>query len=436
MFLKFRPFKVNDVKTLSAISYGNNKAFNQDSGGEVHITDDFSSATLKGNAWKAFKLTSFHPVTEHTRLQFRFELKNEAEGHAICVEDNLDEDPFAGKHVRCVLVAGTQYNQWSHVKRENLSLALGRTAFQSHNIPDDKRGVAEKAIDGNMNTFTNTGIPNTSTTNFYVDVPVGFTVTEVKIYNRMDSFADRLNKFKIYVQTSSGKEIYSVNLDRSAVDAFGLVHVKDITIDEADIPSEDTLKVGMELNKEGSTSGYPHMIGEFEVFGKPIHNKETEFDIHVADLFPETDSKINYIILIQDNDSNPFLGESVFSQVRLVDTPGDNTRASIKRPFEPGEDPHPASPRSHVNFGSLSVPHAQSPWTEAKSKFPSREDGWDVAYDVLEDPKDYCYFTEVQTAGYNAKNRKQTDLNDFWKDLGGSVVPNRVKADGGRAPCR
>lgn len=426
---------VNDVKTLSAISYGNNKAFDQDAGGEVHIADNFNSATLKGNAWKAFKLHTFYPVTELTRLQFRFNLKNEAEGHAICVEDNLDEDPFAGKHVRCVLIAGTQYNEWSHVKRENLSLKVGITAFQSHDIPGDKRGSADKAIDGNMNTFTNTGIPNSSTTNFHVDVPIGFTVTEVKIYNRIDSFADRLNKFKIYVQTSTGNEIYSANLDRSAVDAFGLVHVKGILLDEADIPNGDTLKVGMELMKENGASGYPHMIGEFEVFGKPIHNQVTDFDIHVADLFPETDSKINYVILIQDNDSNPFLGESVFSQVRLVDAVSSNSRASITRPFESGEDPHPASPRSHVNFGSLSVPHAQSPWTAAKSKFPLREDGWDVAYDVLEDPKDYCYFTEVQTSGYNAKNPKETNLNDFWKNLG-TVVPNRVLADGGRAPCR
>lgn len=424
------------MKTLSAISYGNNKAFNQDSGGEVHVTDDFSSATLKGNAWKAFELSTSYPVTERTRLRFRFELKNEAEGHAICVEDNLDEDPFAGKHVRCVLIAGTQYNEWSHVKKENLSIKVGRTAFQSHNIPNDQRGLADKAIDGNMNTFTNTGIPNTPTTDFNVDVPVGFTVTEVKIYNRMDAFADRLNKFKIYVKTSSGNEIYSANLDKSAVDAFGLVHVNNIMIDEAKIPNGDTLKVGIELAKEGSASGYPHMIGEFEVYGKPIHNEETEFDVHVADLFPETNSKIKYIILIQDNDSNPFLGESVFSQVQLVDATISDTRAAITRPFQPGEDPDPASPRSHVNFGSLSVPHAQSPWTQAKSEFPSREDGWDVAYDILEDPKDFCYFTEVQTTGYNAKNPKKTDLNDFWKNLGGNVVPNRVKADGGRDQCR
>jgi hypothetical protein len=80
----------------------------------------------------------------------------------------------------------------------------------------------------------------------------------------MDSFADRLDNFKIYVKTMSGIEIYSANLDRSSVDASGLVHVNDITIDEDEIPAGETLKVGMELNKEGSLTGYPHMIGEFE----------------------------------------------------------------------------------------------------------------------------------------------------------------------------
>ena len=260
--LQFRPLRVNGQKTFSAISYGNNGAFDQDTGGEVHVTADLNSATLKGNAWKAFKLHTPYLVKENTRLRFNFELKNEAEGHAICVEDDLVEDPFAGKHVRCVLVGGTQYNEWSHVKRENLS--LGRIATQSHDIPNDLRGLAPKAIDGNMNTYTNTGIPNNPKTDFFVVIQPGFTITEVKIYNRMDSFADRLNNFKIYVKTMSGLEIYSSNLDRSSVDASGLVHVNDISIDEDAIPDGETLKVGMELNKEGSSTGYPHMIGEFE----------------------------------------------------------------------------------------------------------------------------------------------------------------------------
>lgn len=90
-------------------------------------------------------------------------------------------------------------------------------------------------------------------------------------------------------------------------------------------------------------------------FGKPVHDRLTSFDIHVADLFPETNSKINYIALIQDNDENPYLGESVYSQVQLVNQALASNAAS--RPYQTGVDNDPASPRSHVNFGSLDVPN-------------------------------------------------------------------------------
>lgn len=139
--------------------------------------------------------------------------------------------------------------------------------------------------------------------------------------------------------------------------------------------------------------------------------------------------------MIQDNDFEKYLGESTFSNVQLVDTNPTSPSTSISRPFQAERDNNPASPRSHVNFGSLDVPHAQSPWTAAKSLFPLREDGWDVAYDVLEDPKDYCYFTEIETSGFNANNPKETNLNDFWKNLSGTVTPERVKSDGGRPSC-
>ena len=87
----------------------------------------------------------------------------------------------------------------------------------------------------------------------------------MKIYNRMDSFADRFKKFKVYVKTMSGTELYSVDLDKSSVDASGLVHVKDIELNEDEIPANEKLQVGIELNNESSSTGYPHMIGEFQV---------------------------------------------------------------------------------------------------------------------------------------------------------------------------
>ena len=171
----------------------------------------------------------------------------------------------------------------------------------------------------------------------------------------------------------------------------------------------------------------------FNRFGKPIHDSVTSFDIHVADLFPETNSVINYLVLIQDNDENPYLGESTFSQVQLVNVALTSNNAT--RPYQTGVDNDPASPRSHVNFGYLVAPDPQDSWTVATSKFPTREDGWDILLDELEDPKDFCYFSEIETSGYHAKNPKQTSLNDFWKSEA-IISPNRVKAEGGRKPCK
>ena len=153
----------------------------------------------------------------------------------------------------------------------------------------------------------------------------------------------------------------------------------------------------------------------------------------MADLFPETDSKIVYIALIQDNDENQFLGESTFSQIEIVDV--SQTLSSFRRPYQTGVDNDPASPRSHVNFGSFDVPQAGVSWDATKSKYPQREDGWEILRDELEDPKDFCYYTEVKTTGYNSKNPKKTNLNDFWKNIG-IVSPSRVRANGGRKTCR
>lgn len=61
----------------------------------------------------------------------------------------------------------------------------------------------------------------------------------------------------------------------------------------------------------------------------------------MADLFPETDSKIVYIALIQDNDENQFLGESTFSQIEIVDV--SQSLNAFRRPYQTGVDNDPAS---------------------------------------------------------------------------------------------
>ena len=47
------------------------------------------------------------------------ELFEEAEGHAICADEDVNADTLGGYRIRCIALAGTQYNQWSelHVKK-------------------------------------------------------------------------------------------------------------------------------------------------------------------------------------------------------------------------------------------------------------------------------------------------------------------------------
>ena len=79
-----------------------------------------SMITLFGNAWKAYKLSDPYPVTRNTRLEFIFTLMQEAEGHAICLDRDVNEDTFGGARVRCLMVGGTQFAEWDHVMKTNL----------------------------------------------------------------------------------------------------------------------------------------------------------------------------------------------------------------------------------------------------------------------------------------------------------------------------
>jgi len=86
-------------------------------GGSI-VADD-GTLSLYGNVWKSYKLSEPYNVTGNTHIAFKFELTAEAEGHAICVEDDLIADSFGGVHRRCLALAGTQYQDWddNHVKK-------------------------------------------------------------------------------------------------------------------------------------------------------------------------------------------------------------------------------------------------------------------------------------------------------------------------------
>ena len=99
-------------------SYGNGNydgtCYDQDSTGGV-VVGPSKTITMFGNAWKAYELETSYQVTENSKLQFDFWMFSEAEGHAICVEDDINEDTFGGEKVRCFMLGGTQFDEWDHV---------------------------------------------------------------------------------------------------------------------------------------------------------------------------------------------------------------------------------------------------------------------------------------------------------------------------------
>jgi hypothetical protein len=89
-------------------SYGNGSkdgTYDQDFTGGV-VVGPSRTITMFGNAWKVYELEKYYTVTEVSKLEFDFYMFNEAEGHAICVDDDINEDTFGGERIRCFMVAG------------------------------------------------------------------------------------------------------------------------------------------------------------------------------------------------------------------------------------------------------------------------------------------------------------------------------------------
>ena len=88
---------IQEISTLSpctstfAGSYGNNVlidgTFDQDYAGGAVVHEDSSAISLFGNAWKAYRLCDTIEITKSTFLEFEFKVFEEAEGHAICLEE-------------------------------------------------------------------------------------------------------------------------------------------------------------------------------------------------------------------------------------------------------------------------------------------------------------------------------------------------------------
>ena len=118
--------------------YGMDNARMSTGGGS--IVED-GAISLYGNVWKSFELPTPYNATGNTYIEFKAELIDEAEGHAICAEDDLNADSYGGFHRRCIVFAGTQFDAWddNHVlKIEKIEegTTLVRSVFIGNLFPE------------------------------------------------------------------------------------------------------------------------------------------------------------------------------------------------------------------------------------------------------------------------------------------------------------
>jgi hypothetical protein len=96
-----------ELPVATAEAYGTN----QDGGGGIIVSQ--TGLEMYGNSWRSFALT--YQVTKKTVLEFDFALTAEAEGHAICLDEDNNEDVELPLNRRCFFLAGSQSSRWKEV---------------------------------------------------------------------------------------------------------------------------------------------------------------------------------------------------------------------------------------------------------------------------------------------------------------------------------
>jgi hypothetical protein len=103
----------SDALPESPLYLDNAEAYgtNQDGEGGIVVSD--TTLEMHGNSWRSFPFK--YQVTAKTVLEFDFTLTAEAEGHAICLDEDNNEDVELPKSRRCFLLAGSQSAEWEEV---------------------------------------------------------------------------------------------------------------------------------------------------------------------------------------------------------------------------------------------------------------------------------------------------------------------------------
>ena len=108
--------------------------FQQDFAGGIQVNGDGRGVVLYGNAWKAFQLVSSLTVNKDTVLSFKFRMEEEAEGHAICIDEDLIADTFGGAKTRCWMLGGSEYGDWKTVHKIDNQKVMPGTHEQTFTI--------------------------------------------------------------------------------------------------------------------------------------------------------------------------------------------------------------------------------------------------------------------------------------------------------------
>ena len=330
-------------------SYGNSLTSNNDGsfdqdylGGFLVDENDNDHITLLGNAWKAFQLERPYTITKNTKVKFSFTLKKEGQGHAICFENDLNEDTFGGTRIRCLMLAGKQFTKWDNVKKVNLAQQEVGMATQSSTITGSR---AIKAVDGNLRQAYN-GVPDLNSVAVTLETlnpwwqwkfsNQEFDISEVIIYAGQN-FPNAKNNLINFRVTICGHE--HTNIPSSAPSESPSLSDTPSEVPTEQVPFAIDSCAGTGFSKVGEDIQYGETIvqdgiiaipvdrrgkivkitlegskkralglAEVKIIGKLAENVPKEISINVFDLMPNQDPTIKYIAFVQDDDELPSRG--------------------------------------------------------------------------------------------------------------------------------
>jgi len=277
-----------------------------------------------------FRLPAPYPVTRKTRISFSFTVERMAQGHAICLDNDDNEDTFGGTRIRCLMLAGKQFALWNHVKKINLVDLKDGIARQSSSLSSGY-GQASKAVDGNVDQYWNyvSSLNSVSQTQrqiepwwefeFTDDVNGNneFDIAEIIFYAGIDCVGcEDLIKFTVTVDDGTNDISYG-----ETVSPNGIVHVN---VNR----SGSRVRIALDGPDQRILS-----LAEVQIIGTLAEGDTEVIDVNVKELFPAgEDTMIKYIAFIQDDDSNPYPGDpryedgvmSMFQDIRLYESNEDD----------------------------------------------------------------------------------------------------------------